>query len=141
MFQFAYVGIASGSAVQPVNLPDLSTSDSKVLATAAASCTLNTDGTCTNTPSTSPTNWYTPTTGSIGTGYWVRATATSGSLSSGTTGSWLQLNSARTWVRDNAGTEGTLSATLTLEIATDSGGVNIVATRTGIVLSATYSSS
>lgn len=124
----------------PVHVPDLSTSDSRVASTAIASFTLNTNGVCTNSPSTAPGNWYSPTTTSIGDSYWARVTVTSGSLSSGTTGSWVQLNTFRDWTRNNAGIEGTLSATLTLEIATDSGGSNIVASRSGIVLSATYAS-
>lgn len=124
----------------PVRVPDLSTSDSRVASTAIATFVLNTNGVCTNSPSTAPGNWYSPTTTSIGDSYWARVTVTSGSLSSGTTGSWVQLNTFRDWTRNNAGIEGTLSATLTLEIATDSGGSNIVASRSGIVLSATYAS-
>lgn len=124
----------------PVRVPDLSTSDSKVASTAIASFTLNTNGSCANSPSTAPGNWYSPTTTSIGDNYWVRATVTSGSLSSGTVDSWLQLNTFRAWTRQNGGIDGTLSATITLEIASDSGGSTIVASRSGIVLSATYAS-
>lgn len=124
----------------PVHVPDLSTSDSRVASTAIASFTLNTDGSCANSPSTAPGNWYSPTTTSIGDNYWARVTVTSGSLFSGTVDSWLQLNTSRTWTRQNTGIDGTLSATITLEIASDSGGSTIVASRSGIVLSATYAS-
>lgn len=124
----------------PVHVPDLSTSDSRVASTAIASFTLNTDGSCANSPSTAPGNWYSPTTTSIGDNYWARVTVTSGSLFSGTVDSWLQLNTFRAWTRQNGGIDGTLSATITLEIASDSGGSTIVASRSGIVLSATYAS-
>lgn len=124
----------------PVSVPDLSTSDSQVASPAIASFTLNTNGSCANSPSTAPGNWYSPTTTSIGNNYWARVTVTSGLLSSGTVNSWLQLNTSRTWTLQNDGFDGTLSATIKLEIASDSGGSTIVASRSGIVLSATYAS-
>lgn len=69
--------------------------------------------------------------------FWVRATlnsSTSG-LNDTTSGvdSWLQLNTTRSWsiVDSVAGIPTTAEeASLTLEIATDSGGSNIVATET-----------
>lgn len=52
--------------------------------------------------------------------YQVRATLISGTLSSGTTGSWLTLNTTRTW----SVTTGTFkSATLTIEVRRISDGV------------------
>lgn len=72
--------------------------------------------------------WYRPTGGTPGSGYWIRMTPTAGTFNVGDlTGTWLQLNAARSWGRlrtsDAAGTD---TATGTVEIATDSGGVNIV---------------
>lgn len=97
---------------------------------AQAGMQFNTDGSCTLIGSlgTNP-NWYTPTTGSIGNSHWVRATVLTGSITSGTTGSWLQLSSARSWSR-LTGTLGVSGATVLIEIATDSGGTNIVSTGT-----------
>lgn len=69
-------------------------------------------------------DWKTPTTGS--TTHYVRATLNSGTFNTGTTGSWLALTSNRSWL-----VRTTISATrftsTTFEIATDSGGTNIVA--------------
>jgi hypothetical protein len=70
-------------------------------------------------------NWITPTTGS--TTYYVRATLDSGTFNSGTTGSWLALTSNRSWVV-RVFTLSSRSTTATFEIATDSGGTNVVAT-------------
>ena len=70
-------------------------------------------------------NWLTPTTGS--TTYYVRATLISGSLNSGTTGTWQALTTDRAWdVYVNEFTSGFQNANLTIAIATDSGGTNIV---------------
>lgn len=69
-------------------------------------------------------NWITPTTGS--TTHYVRATLSSGTFTSGTTGSWLALTSNRLWsVRQTSG--GFRTTTATFEIATDAGGTNVVA--------------
>lgn len=72
--------------------------------------------------------WYSPTGGTPGTGFWIRMTPTSGTFNLGdTTGAWLQMNVARVFGRlrtsDAAGTD---VATGTVEIASDSGGANIV---------------
>ena len=74
-------------------------------------------------------NWLTPTTGS--TTYFVRATLNSGSLNSGTTGVWQALTLDRGWeVYVNEFTSGFQNANLTIAIATDSGGTNIVVSAT-----------
>lgn len=75
------------------------------------------------------TKWVNnPSTG-VGNNYWVRATTNfligSGT---GTTGSWLQLNTARTWTL-TAPTGGAIYGwDIKFEFATDSAGTNIVAT-------------
>lgn len=97
---------------------------------ASASITLVTDGSVSkigNQPGSSMSNWYLPNTVGIGTSHWVRATVTSGTLTSGTAGTWLQLSSNRTWNKQQT-IIGASSVTFTLELATDSGGANIVAT-------------
>jgi hypothetical protein len=56
--------------------------------------------------------------------YEVRATVTSGSLSSGTAGSWLALTSNRTWTRlDSSAGDGANVCVLTIEIRYNGGAV------------------
>lgn len=65
---------------------------------------------------------------------WIRATVTAGSTPNGPVGSWLKVagsgSADRTWTIDRDSTEGsgTTTCTLKIELATDSGGSNIVAT-------------
>lgn len=98
----------------------------------------NTDGTVSVTTSAGahhagdtglPSHWYNPTTPSIGNSYWVRATHVSGDVvtAGDSVGSWLALSSNRFWgmhAANGASAEGTY----TFEIASDSGGVTVVAT-------------
>jgi hypothetical protein len=93
--------------------------------------TVRSDGTILVTGDNSGTlanyNWITPTTGS--TTYFVRATLTGGSFNSGTIATWLPLTSNRSWVV-RVFTIGTRTATADFEIATDSGGTNVVVSGT-----------
>jgi hypothetical protein len=92
--------------------------------TATATLTLNTNGTITATAN--PTvPWFSPTTTSIGSSYWVRATVNSGSLSAGTTGSWVSLASAQSWSA-NQTTLGLNTTVVTFEFSSDSLGAVIV---------------
>ena len=61
--------------------------------------------------------------------YWVKATVNSGSVSGSATGSWLQLNADRSWYINELGI-GFSTANLTIQISTDSSGVDIVGTCT-----------
>jgi hypothetical protein len=76
-------------------------------------------------------NWASPTTTGIGSSYWIRVTRTffSGGLFNSATGStgWLQLSSAQIITVTTGGYDGS-GADYTVQIATDSGGSNIVAT-------------
>lgn len=77
--------------------------------------------------------WYTPITGGIGTGYWVKASYNGYHYQdTGTIGSWLQLNAARTWsVTAAGGTTGGGDlgyAKLKLEFSTDVSGTPLVGT-------------
>lgn len=65
--------------------------------TATASLTINSDGTITSSGSVSSvsTVWVSPAPTGIGSQFEVRATETSGSLTSGTTDTWLALTSNR----------------------------------------------
>jgi hypothetical protein len=87
-------------------------------------------------------NWGNPTTAGAGSNYWVRFTRTSYTpigdpeFSTATTG-WENLGVYRLV---NAFTSfdsiNSTSATYTIQIATDSGGANIIATRTGVQINA-----
>ena len=85
-------------------------------------------------------NWGSPTTAGAGSAYWVRFTRTSytpiGSPenSTATTG-WENLGVARSInVYTYFDSINASSGTYTIQIATDSGGANIIATRTGVQL-------
>jgi hypothetical protein len=113
----AEVGNASAFALDPSD--------------ATATVTLNTDGTSSSSGSGTG-NWSRP--GAVPSAS-VRCTVTGGSLSSGTTGTWLALSSSRSWTRTRT-TLGTSNATITLEYSTD-GGSTVAFTQSGITLSAT----
>lgn len=96
---------------------------------AIANLTFNSDGTCSvsaGVSPSSPANWKTG--GGAGENYWVRWTIVSGTLSTGTAGVWHSLTSNVTFGRNRTGPAGETSASGTVEIATDSGGINIIAT-------------
>jgi hypothetical protein len=78
------------------------------------------------------TAWYDPVTSGIGSSYWIRFTATAGTLTVNTASTFTSLSSAQSCSK--SGSTGTSSATVTAEIATDSGGTNIVYTMAGILL-------
>lgn len=71
--------------------------------------------------------------------YWIRATITAGTaFSSGSgAGTWIALSGGAFW-NNVKSTSGTKSTTITIEIATDAAGSNIIATKTGIVISAQF---
>lgn len=103
--------------------------------TSTASLSFRNDGTVAYTASpTDQTNpgaprWYAGG-GTPGNGYWIRATNTGAALTGGdVVGSWLALTVARTWTMSKTSTIST--ATLKLEIASDSGGATIVMTSNG----------
>jgi hypothetical protein len=80
-------------------------------------------------------NWTTPTTAGIGSSYWIRVTQTSSSGPSteygDSRGVWLQLNTGRTFGVEKTA-NGLSTRVYTFEIASDSGGSNIVASKTGV---------
>jgi hypothetical protein len=85
------------------------------------------------------TNWATPTTGGVGSSYWVRFTQTSSVSGTNETGSarntWVALSGSPYFgVQRTLGGYG--SRTYTIQIASDSGGSNIVATVTSIEIAA-----
>jgi|LakMenEpi03Aug12_release.lakeMendotaPanAssembly.Ray.scaffolds.fasta_scaffold868776_1 hypothetical protein len=85
-------------------------------------------------------NWGTPTTAGAGSGFWIRFTRTffsggAGNSATGSTG-WLQLNVSRDILVERTSGFGVTTAEYTIEIATDSGGSNIVASADFITLTA-----
>jgi hypothetical protein len=85
-------------------------------------------------------NWATPTTTSIGAGYWIRFTRTffsggAGNSATGSTG-WLQLNTTQGIFVSRTSGFGVTTADFTIEISTNSSGTNIVATASLITLTA-----
>lgn len=85
---------------------------------------------------TTVANWYLPTTTNIGSspGYWLYATVVSGSLTSGTTGSWIKLDTNRDYTR-NRTTIGTSSVSLSFQISSASGGTPVVGYGTADIVS------
>lgn len=121
------------SAVR-VTLSDQSISDVIVgVGAASASYQLTSSG-IVNQITTSGTvaleNWVTPTS-AAGASYEAQVTVTSGVLTSGTTGSWLALNSTQTWnlTRPNPAGVGSDACTFTIEIRQASSGT-VLATAT-----------
>ncbi|MGC3959573.1 MAG: hypothetical protein QM813_16985 [Verrucomicrobiota bacterium] len=91
----------------------------------------NNDGTATGS-----LNWYSSTTSGIGSLFYCRLTATSGTFTTNGASSFTSLSSGISSTKSS--TAGNASVTFTLEIATDSGGTNIVLTSTGNVLRYTH---
>jgi hypothetical protein len=81
--------------------------------------------------------WTSPITAGIGASYWVRFTQTASAGPSTETGNarntWVSLNSAPYFGLEKT-TNGQSSRTYTVQIASDSGGSNIVATRTDLMI-------
>ena len=98
--------------------------------------TVTDDGGSTSTT----TNWYSPPATGVSTGYYARLTVNSGTGPNGSPTSpaatWLDLGSERIFKWEQA-SAGTLNANITLEIATDSGGVSVIATVTGVSITLT----
>jgi hypothetical protein len=85
-------------------------------------------------------NWGTPTTTGAGSGFWIRFTRTffsggAGNSATGSTG-WLQLNVSQDILVERTSGFGVTTAEYTIEIATDSGGSNIVASAAFITFTA-----
>ena len=83
--------------------------------------------------------WGTPVGGTPGNSFWARATLEGGSdLNAGVgTGTWNQLNHSRFFgIHQPHTVAGTRTSTIRIDIASDSAGANIVATRSNITLTA-----
>jgi hypothetical protein len=109
------VGGGGGSSGGTFN--GIADTDVSVIANGAsqtATYTIKSDGTITTSDGGSAT-WNSSTT--VGSSYEVKATLTSGSLTTGTTGSWLALSSNRSWSKtDTTAGNGGVAAAFTLQI-------------------------
>jgi hypothetical protein len=81
--------------------------------TSTATYQITSDGTVRNQASTVLEAWL---TGGSASNYEVRATVTTGSINSGTTGSWLSCSSNRAWSITNSDPDTNASAVLLIEI-------------------------
>lgn len=106
--------------------------------------TVETDGTISYTSGATGsggTSWGTPTTVGIGTSYWVRFVHTAGdSPTSNGASTWTQLTAARSISRQASLSGDDFSTTFTIQLATDSGGSNVVANWTGQIIRANRTS-
>ena len=135
----ARVPYSAGSVTAP---PAMNFSIAKVLATCTATTTFKTDGSITvfgsggaTTITNTTHNWFTPTTPSVGTRYYLKLTATSGTFTGNPAPTFTILSSDLA-ANVNALAGGTHSVTYTVQIATDAAGTNIVSSQTGNILSA-----
>lgn len=121
------VGVVSLAAIpNPVQDIEIDPTDATV------SVTLGTDGSANYVGTLGTTNfsWFDPNRTGVGSEYWCRLTVNSGSTPSGSaTGSILALSTLRSWSLTRT-TIGTTTANVTLQIFSDAGGANVVATRT-----------
>lgn len=83
--------------------------------------------------------WYSQAVSGIGTNFYVRLDVSVGSAPNlgNSNGGWLRMNVSRDfgWQQSVAGSR---TATCSFQIATDSGGSNVVSTVSGISIDATY---
>jgi hypothetical protein len=112
-------------------------------ATATAQIGIGSDGSivwdATNAGAGNFTGWRLPNSAGVGSGFWVRVTQTAQFGFTTITGSaratWHALSTTR-YFGISTSTLGYASRTYTFEIASDSGGATIVASKTGIVIAA-----
>lgn len=81
-------------------------------------------------------SWFVPNTAGIGSSYFVRFTITAGVATSNDAVGFTALSSNRTVTKGN--NTGANSCTVTVDIATDAGGTNIVFTSVGNVVRNTH---
>jgi hypothetical protein len=115
-----------------------SVTDTEIGIAPTAGIKYNSDGTTTKVRTQmgdiAGTNWISPSGAGSGTGRYVKATVTSGSLTSGTTGSYVEISTNPQWTRTRA-TPGTSACTIQFDFSFD--GVNSVLT-VSVTLTATF---
>jgi hypothetical protein len=96
--------------------------------TATATFSINSDGTYSGGGTWNGSS-------SVGSSYEVKATATSGTLTSGTTGSWLSLSSNRSWSKTDT-TQNNVAVTVTFRLDIRAAGTTTVLDSASITLTA-----
>ena len=128
----AFMGSNQGAIVSPLPITQL---DDTVVDPTDATCSvqLNTDGSITlsGNASIGGSNWFNPSSTGVGNQYWARMTKNSGSdnTSGSALSTWLALSTARSWTWSRLSV-GAITANVTLEISSDSGGSVIVSSAT-----------
>lgn len=119
------------SSAGPVPLPGGTASSAVFSGTATAFIQFTSAGHVTFSPNSSASHdWYLPNTTGIGSSYWIKATLAGGvGPTSGTLNTWLSLAAAQTW-SNSLSTNGNRDTVLTIQIASDSSGSNIVTSGT-----------
>lgn len=128
----ALIGSLGGAPVV-VPLPGGTVSSTTATPTnAAATLNFTSTGTVTSSRagigSTVSHNWHLAPGAGVGNSFWLRATVTSGTNpTTGSINSWVQLSGTTTWQNSDTLANGlAVTSTLLIEIATDSGGSNVV---------------
>ena len=129
---FTSASTSGGSAPQSVTLSVYSA----LYGSSATKATINYSASVGGSGSV-PSPWYIPQSGAIDT-IWVRLTVTAGTspTSGDAVGSWVSISGTTAnwvWTRSSSGTT---TATVKLELSTDSGGSTIVVTQSGIAITA-----
>jgi hypothetical protein len=108
-----------GTSAATVAIDNGSLSDARVGTTSSATFRLNTNGTITatgNLTSYSDTNWYEPTTSSIGSDYKVRVTATGDTSSlTGTLNQYTTISSAQSWTLTTSNIQQSVTLSVTVQ--------------------------
>jgi hypothetical protein len=129
----AAVGACGGLRANSVSAALVNTS--AATGTRSASVTLGSDGTCTRSPGTAPSNWFSPTQAGIGSLFWAKASVTSSvnTTVGGTigTGAWTSLSGGGNFTATNSGTSVEGTGNYTISIANDSAGSNVVGSVSG----------
>lgn len=127
------------TVINPINITDIGDVEFDPT-NPSASIQIDRAGTITVSGNTTTAGaaWCSPSGGTPGDTKWVRLTVTAGTNPNGgsTVSVWHQLSSNIGWVWSRS-TLGTTSATVTIEIAAESDGTPVLATKTGIVVTVT----
>lgn len=85
-------------------------------------------------PASGPTNWYDPTTTSIGSSYWVKYTPTTGTLTTNGAATPTSMAGNPAAIKSVGSGVGSASCTFTVDIYSDSGGTQLVVSSPGWVV-------
>lgn len=142
---FACIMRKAVSAPAPAIPSTLNASASKIQtnASATASFSLNSDGSCGVVANGGPAAWITPVGGSYGGSYWAIVTITTGAVTSGTVGSRVAIGSGVTWriTQTFDGSDNTNTASGTIQLWDAAAAGTMVASGTFSISATTISTS